>query len=351
MPQLTVVRLKYIQKYKDRHGKVRHYLRVPGHKRIALPDASDLNFLSAYQTAIASLEKPEPTRSYPPKSFSALVEEWYGYPAFTALRSTTQVTYRRILEYMRAQPYALEPVISFKPQHVRKIIAKRAATPARANHILRMFRMLFQHAAENGWREDNPTIGVRRLKTRDTGARSWTDDEIATYESRWGIGTRERLGFALLLYTGQRRSDVVHMGPAARVGDTIKVRQIKTGAELIIPIHPRLREVLDSWTGETETYLATRGGARSSSNGFYNQFIEWRNEAGLPAGLAPHGLRKAAARRLAEAGCTPHQIAAVTGHQTLAEVERYTRAVSQQKLARQAISALQTDDNLSNQKE
>jgi integrase len=50
-----------------------------------------------------------------------------------------------------------------------------------------------------------------------------------------------------------------------------------------------------------------------------------------------HGLRKAAARRLAEAGCTAHEIAAITGHASLKEVERYTRAVDQQKLATAAM--------------
>ncbi|WP_062017988.1 tyrosine-type recombinase/integrase [Gluconobacter japonicus] len=63
-----------------------------------------------------------------------------------------------------------------------------------------------------------------------------------------------------------------------------------------------------------------------SANNFYNQFIDWCREAGLPAGCSPHGLRKAAARRLAEAGCTTHQIAAITGHRSLAEVARYTQA-------------------------
>ncbi len=60
-------------------------------------------------------------------------------------------------------------------------------------------------------------------------------------------------------------------------------------------------------------------------------------EAGLPARCKAHGLRKAAARRLAEAGCSASEIAAITGHKTLAEVERYTRAADQERLARQAI--------------
>jgi len=59
--------------------------------------------------------------------------------------------------------------------------------------------------------------------------------------------------------------------------------------------------------------------------------------AGLPPRCVPHGLRKAAARRLAEAGCSASEIMAITGHKTLAEVERYTRAAEQERLARRAI--------------
>jgi predicted HicB family RNase H-like nuclease len=59
--------------------------------------------------------------------------------------------------------------------------------------------------------------------------------------------------------------------------------------------------------------------------------------AGLPLECKTHGLRKAAARRLAEAGCTTKQIAAITGHQSLDEVERYTREADQEKLAEDAI--------------
>jgi integrase len=71
-----------------------------------------------------------------------------------------------------------------------------------------------------------------------------------------------------------------------------------------------------------------------AENGFYNTFIRWVEEAGIPAGRSPHGLRKACDRRLAEAGTTAHQIAAITGHATLAEVERYARAAEQAQMAR-----------------
>ena len=93
---------------------------------------------------------------------------------------------------------------------------------------------------------------------------------------------------------------------------------------------------------DRRTFLAGRTGAYTA-NGFYMRFKGWVAAAGLPPGLSPHGLRKATARRLAEGGRTVHQIAAVTGHKTLSEVERYTKAADQARLAREAMRGLSND--------
>jgi integrase len=105
-----------------------------------------------------------------------------------------------------------------------------------------------------------------------------TDDEIARFEQRWPIGARERLAFALFVFTGRRASDVAKM----------------------------------SWSVVSEE----------------------------PERCVMHGLRKAAVRRLAEAGCSANEIAAITGHASLEEVARYTRAAEQRKLARSAMDRL-----------
>jgi len=63
-------------------------------------------------------------------------------------------------------------------------------------------------------------------------------------------------------------------------------------------------------------------------------------KAGLAARCVTHGLRKAAARRLAEAGCSANEIASITGHATLEEVARYTKAAEQKKLAQAAMNRL-----------
>ena len=66
-----------------------------------------------------------------------------------------------------------------------------------------------------------------------------------------------------------------------------------------------------------------------------------RDAAGLPH-CSAHGLRKAAARRLAEAGCTAHEIGAITGHASLTELVRYTRAADQRRLAEAAMTKSRT---------
>ena len=80
----------------------------------------------------------------------------------------------------------------------------------------------------------------------------------------------------------------------------------------------------------------TEWGAPFTAAGFGNWWRDRCDEAGLQH-CSFHGLRKAAATRLANAGCTAEQIKAITGHKSLAEVARYTKAADQQRLARQAL--------------
>ncbi|MEN3176398.1 tyrosine-type recombinase/integrase [Gluconobacter sp. OJA] len=340
---MTTLRLPYIQRFKDRHGKVRYYFRKKGQKSIPLPDLRDPAFIAAYQAAASGaeprgLDAAKVTRT---GSLRDVIESWYVTAHFKTLEESTKAVYRRLLERMRGADYAANPVLLMESRHVRMIMARHNDSPTTANRMLRLLSMLMEHAIHMGWAENNPTAGVPRMKIKSDGIHSWTDDEIARYEARWPSGTRERRALALLLYTGQRRSDVVKMGPRSLTGHGIHVRQQKTGTELVIPIHEQLRVELNQWQPSgAGTFLATEKGRPMSVNNFYNQFIDWCREAGLPAGCSPHGLRKAAARRLAEAGCTTHQIAAITGHRSLAEVARYTRAAEQVELARSAMSRL-----------
>ncbi|MBR0883474.1 tyrosine-type recombinase/integrase [Bradyrhizobium liaoningense] len=64
-------------------------------------------------------------------------------------------------------------------------------------------------------------------------------------------------------------------------------------------------------------------------------------DAKLPPKSSPHGVRKAACRRLAEAGCSALEIMSITGHTDIREIERYCREAARKKLAVAAMTKLE----------
>jgi integrase len=128
------------------------------------------------------------------------------------------------------------------------------------------------------------------------------------------------------------------MGPQHIRNGMLRVRQQKTKAALSIPVHPDLQAVLNAAPAGHLTFLTTPGGKPYSARGFTQWFARMCAAAGLPPRCTFHGLRKAACRRLAEAGCTASEIAAISGHRTLKEIARYTSAADQERLARNAMA-------------
>jgi integrase len=274
-----------------------------------------------------------------PGSVSALVVKFYRSAEWANLSDATKATYKGIIERFRVE-HGNKPVAQLEKRHVRDIVAKKAKTPAAANNMLRMVRLLMRFAIEEEWRRDDPTLGVKTIRIKSDGFHTWTEDEIAAFERRWPIGTRERLAFHLLLDTAQRRGDVIHMGRQHVRNGKIRVVQQKTGAPLTIPIHRDLQAVLDAHSSDHLTFLTTARGEPFTAAGFGNWFREACDAAGLRKGRSAHGLRKAACRRLAEAGCSEKTIAAISGHVTLKEVARYTKAADQELLAEAAIRSI-----------
>jgi integrase len=205
--------------------------------------------------------------------------------------------------------------------------------PFAARNWLKALRALLEFAVEQGFRTDNPTLGLKLPRVKSDGIHCWTEDEIAQFERHYPSGTLERLALALLVNTAQRVGDVVRMGRQHIRDGAIAVRQSKTGTALLIPITDDLCRELDLSTNLT--FLMSRGKPFTAA-GLADWFKRRCREAGLPHCCA-HGLRKAACRRRAEAGCSAHEIQAISGHKTLREVERYTRAADQARLARQAM--------------
>lgn len=343
---MAKVDLPYVQRFKDRHGKVRHYFRKPGCKRVALPgEPMSERFLAAYHTALAKQEKrPVGAEQTKPGTVGALLVDLYVSTEWANLKDVTQGNYRNIYERFRSE-YGHNQVAGLTRRAVQDMMADKRATPGAARNFLKRLRTLFDFAVDRGYRDDNPARTVKAPTLASGGFRAWTDEDIAKFEKHHPAGTRARLALALLLYTGQRRSDVVTMGRQHVSGGKIHVLQLKgkkgqPRVRLAIPLHPILKRALDAEPKSNMTFLVTAFGKPMSAAGFTGWFVEQAKAAGLPDNSTPHGLRKAAARRLAEAGCSTHQIASITGHQSLEEIEHYTKSVDQERLAVTAMKTL-----------
>ena len=332
---------KFVHGFIDRHGKPRWYFRRAGFKKIPLPGLPwSPAFMEAYETALAGQPLQVGSTRTKPGTVRALAVSYFNSPEFCSLKPSSQAIYRGIIDRFCTQ-YGENRVANLKREHVVKLMAARAEKPVAANNLRKVLRAMMKHAVEIGLRADDPIRDVRAIRVQSDGFHSWSDDEIAQFEARHPVGSRARLAFALLLYTGQRRSDVVRMGRQHIRDGFLQVRQLKTGVELSIPVHSDLQAIIAESTAGQMTFLVTEFGKPFTAVYFGQWFRGQCDVAGLRHGSA-HGLRKAAARRLAEAGCTAHEIAAITGHTSLKEVERYTKAANQRKLATSAMEKTRT---------
>jgi integrase len=339
---MTRFRLKYTHEFIDRTGKLRRYVRPPGAKHSTpLPGApGSAEFMRTYQEALAAAATPAEigvARTLR-GSVSAAIVGYYRDVSFLSMAPGTRQLRRAILEQFRAS-YGYRQISGLQRGHIVNLLGSKK--PFAARNWLKALRGLMRFLVATEQRLDDPTTGIRLPKARAGEIHSWTELEIKQYEAQHPIGTRPRLALALLLYTAQRRSDVLVMGRQHTREGLVIVRQRKTGRMLEIPIHSALAQILDEATpNDNLTFLTTANGKPFSQSGFGKLFREWCEQAGLPRHCSAHGLRKAACRRLAEAGCTAHQIAAISGHLSLNEVERYTRAANQSKMAQAAMATV-----------
>src|SRR5215831_15372352 len=234
---MTKIRLPFIHEYRDRHGKLRRYVRRPGSRRVALPGLpGSREFMQAYQDAMTGpLLRPRAPKA---GTLAALAAEFFGSTEFANLRPSSQATYRLVLSPILTMD-GDRLVRDLPADKARKIVQEIGANrPAMANLTRAILRRLFSFAMAIGQRRDNPFNAVPKYKigTHHT----WTDEQLTAYEQRWPLGTRERLAFDILLYTAQRVGDVVRMQRSDIRNGVITLVQQKTGAEVFVPLHSAL---------------------------------------------------------------------------------------------------------------
>lgn len=331
-----------VTRYKDRHGKWRYRFRKTG-----LPNYSFRNppgtegFREEYERAKSAGPQAKLPR-HAPFTYDALIASFYETPRWRAMADSSQKTYRGIIEAFRAKN-GTKDVRGVTTEAIDVLLARRAdetKTGAAAANLRKVLARLHKHAVKLDWRRDNPVLSSDIVISTGQGFHTWTEEEIAAFEARWPVGSRQRLAMALLLYTAMRRSDMIRIGRQHRQGDRFKLYHGKNHSETDIPIISELSAALDAMPGEHLTYLVTeRGHPYSSGNSFYNWFHRACVAAGIPH-CTPHGLRKAISRRLAEAGVTSLQGRAITGHKQDKEFAHYAEKADRAGLADEAMANL-----------
>jgi site-specific recombinase XerD len=259
---------------------------------------------------------------------------YYQSTSFTeGLAESTRKSRRAILERFREE-HGDKRIALLHKKALQMILNKKSAVAAK--NWKKALRGFIDHCMSLEMMEADPLLGVKLVKVRSKPHRRWTPADIEQYGKRHPHGTKARFALELILSTGQARCDVVRMGRQFVRDETLSMCRQKSGVPFDIPILPSLRQELDLQSHARHlTFLVTEQGKPFTAAGFGNWFRDRCDEAGLP-NCAAHGLRSAAATRLAEYGATAHQLMAWFGWRTLSEAERYTQEANRKRLAASA---------------
>jgi integrase len=346
--------LKYLLQEQLPSGRMRIRFRRKGFATITLnaSPGSD-EFMKEYRAALKGEARPGTHRGASGQyaafgTLRWLTIQYYGSAEFKRLEAHTQHVRRLVLDRLCQSTDANgirrgdKPYAQMEPRNVRALRDERAETPEAANQIVKVLRQVFGYAVVADLAKSNPAKEVPYLRSSSEGFHTWTIDEVHRFERRHPIGTKARLALALMLYTGQRRSDIIRLGRQHIKNGWLKITQHKNRSRkaivIEIPVLAQLQDIIDASPCGDLTFLVTEFGRPFTSNGFGNWFRDRCIEAGVPG--RAHGLRKATAARLAELGASDREIMAVTGHQTSKEVDRYTKAAQRKLLAESAMARI-----------
>lgn len=274
------------------------------------------------------------------KTVGTVIVEYRESSDWSELKPGTRKAYEVYLDLIGTAFHAVD-IAAIELAHVLRMRDAHKGQAATANKLFAIWSILLSFSMRMGYIRHHPMIGARVKKLREGEYQRWPESAIGFAIDHFP----PHLSRAVMLgvYTGQREGDCVRMKWSDVEDGGLHVTQQKTGAVLWVPIHPELAAAMAEWkkTASAVTILTKEDGRPwKSRESFRSAFYRERTRHPELNGLVFHGLRKSAAARLAEAGCTEHEIMSITGHKTLSEVQRYTRQARQKTMAQSGIAKM-----------
>ncbi|MGX7741532.1 site-specific integrase [Rhodopseudomonas parapalustris] len=263
---------------------------------------------------------------------NSLIRKYTGSDEFAALAASTQADYRRMLTTVEVE-FGDMPMEALEDPRVRRDFldwrekVSRASGAREADNRLSVVSAMLTWAVERGHLLNNHVKGFRRLYHSNRAEIIWLPEHVAAFMKVAPVELQRALIIAL--HTGQRQGDILHMPWSAYDGKAVTVRPAKNNrggrraAAVRVPCTKALRTMLDKLKRVSPLILATKTGKAFQKRYFARQWEIATKAAGLdavvvdggePVGLHFHDLRGTAITMLSEAGCTPQEIAAITGH-------------------------------------
>jgi integrase len=327
----------HLHRQETRHGVVAWYVRrAHGPRTRIRAEYGSEAFWAEYRAALEG--KPPQSKTLKAHTLAWALERYRHSSAWAGLSNATRRQRENI--YRAVTKTAGDVLLCAITQETIKMgRERRKETPHAANNFLKAMRRFFMWAVEERLVPADPTKDVKWLKgTNDEGFHTWTEQELDRFEAYWPLGSRERLAFDFLLYTGLRRGDAVRVGRQHVRNNVITVRTEKTGEDVFIEILPPLAESIAATKTGDLAFLVSETGRPWVKESFGNWFRDICRKARCPG--SAHGLRKAGATRAAERGATERQLMAIFGWSSGRMAQHYTRKADRKRLSQDAVHLL-----------
>jgi hypothetical protein len=257
----------------------------------------------------------------PARSLKVLVRQWQKTDEWTTLRPTSRKHYEAYIRNVLAWSEAAgnpDPTLITRAE-VTGFLALFSDRPATKKHTLKALRLIMAQAVALGWRMDNPCVGMK-VKAPTTKASIWEQSDVDAYVADAEANGRASIALIILLEweIGQRLTDVRAFRPGAEYkAGVFRFWQSKTDSYVTIPVSAKLRGLLDAaMAGQLFLFRDESTGKPYTAERLVRVFEPIRARIVATGGraLKLRWLRHSCVVQLARAGCTPSEIASITGH-------------------------------------
>ncbi|MFU0504175.1 tyrosine-type recombinase/integrase [Pseudaminobacter sp. NGMCC 1.201702] len=253
-------------------------------------------------------------------TLAGIIRDFQQTAKWRKLAPSTQKEYARVFTFWEDK-FGTLPKRGLSQKTFRRDVISwhdefSADKPREADNRVTVLARVLSWAAKDSDLEKNVLDGFERAYTSDRSDKIWLPEHVDAFMAV--ADSEMQLAMVLALHTGQRQADIRKLAWSQYDGQTITLRQGKTGAHVRVPCTQALKATLDAIPRRGALILLTK-----TDKAFQKRYFAecWDKAAKLAAEKRPdiadlhfHDIRGTTVTMLFEAGCTVAEVASITGH-------------------------------------